>query len=108
MAYPCLCTGRSKEFLCRLPNLRPQEDHGDQVWNGQEAKSNVLNRPDHIAFQGSAEDAEAREDILELFSDRAPKHIVQSHKAEIPLTHQGGCGEQQETGRKHIPHRRVP
>ena len=106
MAYPCLCTGRSKEFLCRLPNLRPQEDHGDQVWNGQEAKSNVLNRPDHIAFQGSAEDAEAREDILELFSDRAPKHIVQSHKAEIPLTHQGGRREQQETGRKHIPHRR--
>ena len=106
MAYPCLCTGRSKEFLRGLPNLRPQEDHGDQVWNGQEAKSNVLNRPDHIAFQGSAEDAEAREDILELFSDRAPKHIVQSHKAEIPLTHQGGRREQQETGRKHIPHRR--
>ena len=52
MAYPCLCTGRSKEFLRRLPNLRPQEDHGDQVWNGQEAKSNVLDRPDHIAFQG--------------------------------------------------------
>ena len=71
MSYPCLCTGRSKEFLRCLPNLRPQEDHGDQVWNGQEAKGNVLNRPDHITFQGSTEDAEAREDILELFSDRA-------------------------------------
>ena len=64
-----------------------QGDEGDQVRDGQQAESDVLDGPDDVDGRDGTDETEEGEYVLELLCNRASEQIVEADEAEIPLAH---------------------
>ena len=79
-----------KILLGSLPHLRGQRHHGDEVWYGEKSQGYILDDPYQFDLRQCSDDAEAWEHVLEFIGHLCAEYVVQAHKTEVPLAHQGG------------------
>ncbi len=72
-----------------------ENDDGNETGDGQEVESDLLNGPNQINGGDGAYNAEHGEDVLEVLRHSPAEDEIQAHKAEVPLTHQGGYAKEQ-------------
>lgn len=77
-----------------------------RLGDGQHPQGDVLKSPYQVDGENCPNHAEAGEHILEFLRHRGVKDVVEPHKAEVPLAHQGGGAEEDKAEHHNVPQRR--